>query len=1120
MVITSCKIFPGIGVARLGNSPEDFFLGPEVPGIVAATADGRFKDAEGRVKRQAARFRIFGFDRDGAVVAELTSQEAEITWEVELANTKGAFFEFQGLLAERKARDAGGTLPLRNKDVADTPQAPNARDVLRVRPGSRSIRGNSESGFRYRFRGGTFLGTPVDLGELRTDEGGRLLVLGGAGRSGSVRPGNPLHHYANNDGWFDDTSDGPVRARVTLRDGGAQLEATPAWVICAPPDFAPSVSNVVRLYDVMQEAAVAKGWLPRPERVSFTRDVLPILARPVGYQWVNAEAARGHAAGFGNFLDPAILTKLADRSDAARDARRTVFARLRTPGSTDGRQAVARFMPALSGDNGDATDGDITTWLTLLESQYRILERWAEGDFDADLGGAPPSPTGPLESFPVAQQPELLVRAALEPCVGGAFFPGIEMTYIARDPALYSEPFRLRAGLAPGDITRYMALPWQADFYECREHWWPAQRPDEVLTSDTFEELLKKAELPADVVDRDEIAGRRARWDRGIGNQAGYEGLPRYAGDNDMVEKWSRLGFLVPKEGPGGKTYVVETERGVVDPYATLDERDYFRYLMNIDAHPEFLPKARELAHGYLVDAARIASAPDTDPLDAFFPYTPAAFAERLDQIYEALVEYVDSYDPSKDEVFTSRARVLERVRQFAPFNQTDGAWLHNISRVGPVDEVIALLFSVWADEIGNGDASLNHANLYTDLLRQNGVYLPEVTSLEYARDPRFLTSAFTVPVFQLSVAQFSEEFLPELLGMTLQLEWEVVGIKRTMKLLEHWGFDTHFYRMHVGIDNASTGHGAKARRAIELFLDHAYRNGGDDLVQGLWRRIWNGRVAFAYTGNLGRDLADKLQRMDTVEGLQERVVALVKSKAHYARFNHGDKKLAGITLNQWFDGDPEGLVRELATSAWIFPGDPLRSPFFDRLTYEGPMYKVFTEEEVALLQDWVRSLGPTAPQPEPEGPADAMVAVIERLRSLQEGTPGHEANSLTGPDPADASKTINKPVAFWFKQPARRLMEALAHPASGVVVRGNPAQSAFVTRYLDRGTGGAMAAAFDATYPEIAPKKASQVVSEWIQAGCPLPTGARALRVLVGPARLAGTGRPHWRTRGMGEVH
>jgi hypothetical protein len=45
-----------------------------------------FKDATGAVARQAARFRIFGFDRRGRVVREVTEAEARITWSVSIAN--------------------------------------------------------------------------------------------------------------------------------------------------------------------------------------------------------------------------------------------------------------------------------------------------------------------------------------------------------------------------------------------------------------------------------------------------------------------------------------------------------------------------------------------------------------------------------------------------------------------------------------------------------------------------------------------------------------------------------------------------------------------------------------------------------------------------------------------------------------------------------------------------------------------------------------------------------------------------------------------------------------------------------------------------------------------------
>jgi len=458
----------------VGNSPDQFILGPEVPGR-PVDAGGRFKDRQGRIKRQAARFRVYGYDTDGAVVRELTAAEADITWTVHLANKKASWAEFRGAAAEAQA-DAGGTpLPLRNAGVTD-------RSSLVIDPGARSISGAGQRG--PRFDTGRFQEVPVELGELRTDEAGRLLVLGGAGRSESI-DGRPVTDYANNNNWFDDTSDGPVTATVVLNTGQpVPVEAT-SWVVVAPPDYAPAVDNIVTLYDVQIAVGRAAGWLPQPQQVSFTQDVFPILARAVGIRWVNDLARRGHGQGAaGDLLNPRTLARLASNTPANQPARQRVFARLRNPnlsGADAIRQANLDFMPQLSGDEGFTTDDEPSTWFSLLPHQYEMMRRWADGDFTADWTGIAAVPQS-VTQLPVADQPHALDRAAAEACVGGPFFPGIEMTYISRDVRLYAGPHRLRADLEPGDITKRMALPWQADFYDCRTRWWPAQRPDEVIT--------------------------------------------------------------------------------------------------------------------------------------------------------------------------------------------------------------------------------------------------------------------------------------------------------------------------------------------------------------------------------------------------------------------------------------------------------------------------------------------------------------------------------------------------------------------------------------------------------------------------------------------------------------
>jgi hypothetical protein len=75
-----------------GSSPQDYYVGPEIPGTVIVPPNG-YKDSSGRVLRQAARFRIYGWE-NGVFMGEITSSVADITWTVELANTKAAFNRF------------------------------------------------------------------------------------------------------------------------------------------------------------------------------------------------------------------------------------------------------------------------------------------------------------------------------------------------------------------------------------------------------------------------------------------------------------------------------------------------------------------------------------------------------------------------------------------------------------------------------------------------------------------------------------------------------------------------------------------------------------------------------------------------------------------------------------------------------------------------------------------------------------------------------------------------------------------------------------------------------------------------------------------------------------------
>ncbi len=558
--------------------------------------------------------------------------------------------------------------------------------------------------------------------------------------------------------------------------------------------------------------------------------------------------------------------------------------------------------------------------------------------------------------------------------------------------------------------------------------------------------------------------------------------------------------------------------------YARLRDRDYFHIMLNLDSYQDFLPTAWSLACQFLDRARKKQADPHLEAEFRPFRYAKGDFEARLDQVYQGLVEDADRYEAKHGWALRTRDDVVEWLLQMAPFNQTDGAWLRNIVPVGPIDEVRSLLVRILMEEVGGGDPELNHANIYTALLNSVDIYLPDIRMREYAENPDLLDSAFTVPLFQLVISEFSQAFFPELLGMTQYLEWSSVELKNMVLLNEHFGLDPHFYEMHVAIDNAATGHGAMARRAIELYLEQTRAELGEDAMQAQWERVWNGYVAFATTGTLASDMLSKRLHPPTSA---DQVAAMVRERAPRARVNHGQKRLGGQLLNDLF-ADPAKLMAALIDGGMIVAGDPGNSPFFSLLTPGGPMYKVFTDTEIGTWRTWVRSLpGSTDRQadasqaaPPFATAAERMVCLIDTMRRRQEGQPAHQAAMLTGPDPSDPSQSVSRPVAWWFGQPAEALMQALAHEDSGWIARGDAQRSRFVSDLL-RGNN-AMARALGVTAPGAGGMTWAAIAIDWINNGCPLPDrdtdDARPITLLSPPDRVAA--HPTGKIHGTGSAH
>jgi hypothetical protein len=164
-------------------------------------------------------------------------------------------------------------------------------------------------------------------------------------------------------------------------------------------------------------------------------------------------------------------------------------------------------------------------------------------------------------------------------------------------------------------------------------------------------------------------------------------------------------------------------------------------------------------------------------------------------------------------------------------------------------------------------------------------------------------------------------------------------------------------------------------------------------------------------------------------------------------------------------------------------------------------MYKVFSDDEIELWRRWVVWLGSQAqPQPSPAPPtpapapggqtiAEQMAALIAALKDDQLGTSAHKRYTLKGPDPGNPSQQLTQPVAWWLDQPIPNFMQALADPGNGWITPGNPSQSKFLTQLVNGDN--AMGKDFDQKVPG-SQKTWSEIATEWIQQGCPIPTAPK----------------------------
>ena len=308
------------------------------------------------------------------------------------------------------------------------------------------------------------------------------------------------------------------------------------------------------------------------------------------------------------------------------EKRQFIFQSLRPPGLENRFQFVgdpdnplvnAPLMPLLSGDN-PLSNILPSKFLRLTDTQLFLLKQWAQGKFinecrqgwieggcqkvtGYDVKDCEQPPTNTYNQPPTTGAE--LDRGVLTNALGGAFCPGGEVGWILRDPAIYSGPYRIHAnrayvpgletslvsttpgveiyerpalhqlnkisaGLEPGDVTKYNALPWQGDFNECTTQpinvtyeEWNVTYPDDPNTQVTNETLWWPAHRPLQVQvltvnpenPKQPTGSTYMQWARGIPETN--------AGNLKMATAWKDLGFVVNVSPSGDPENYIEVQR-------------------------------------------------------------------------------------------------------------------------------------------------------------------------------------------------------------------------------------------------------------------------------------------------------------------------------------------------------------------------------------------------------------------------------------------------------------------------------------------------------------------------------------------------------------------------------
>lgn len=399
---------------------------------------------------------------------------------------------------------------------------------------------------------------------------------------------------------------------------------------------------------------------------------------------------------------------------------------------------------------------------------------------------------------------------------------------------------------------------------------------------------------------------------------------------------------------------------GFVAPAPSASPALLCHQLLNTEQHHA---TARQAASAYLHQVhanARAALATWRERIDTL---APVALAEAL-----ALEANEPTASSARTALSTSQARHV--LTRFAPQGLVAGAVLQSVARpVNAHQPLVCAAHRMHASLVGDGRYERSTSIRLRRALERAGVDLPAIRSPRLLQAFAWRDEDWGLPAYELSLAcvPLGNE-APTYAAALMQVHAGVpTVVAEALRVLGDPVIDE--------IERERAALRSQARNLVaEALADNGTREFANKVVLGF---LASKQALASWKASVIGDLEDG------TPSATQAMIELVARKGRHATGYHGRLKLSGEAFDDLVTGDPTRFVAALAHSPWICPGHSESSPLLGRLIeFGGPMFRVFNDEELAIVRAWIDSLGAEA------GAQHTMPLAVATTATTSDATP------------------------------------------------------------------------------------------------------------------------------------